>query len=257
MTPSEVFRRACRLFNERDDDAWVALWDEDCVWQPATMGGVEGEGATYRGHAGVRQYLQNVFSDFDELRMEPDEVEELGSVALATGRAIGRGRQSGADVTQPIAWVVEIGAAGLAVRAFSSFDMEAARRTALEWCRDVPEVERVRRAYAALSEQDPAPFRELCAEDVELYVPPGFLDGTGVHRGKEAVLRWFGDALGVWEPLSFDLRVEAVGGRVLAHGRWSARGERSGLPAGGEIITVFTFRDGKVGHVAHFPETGL
>jgi len=133
MADLEFFRRGFDRFNARDYEGWIALFTEDCVWQPATVGGVEGTGATYRGHAGLRQYLEQAFAAFEELAMEPEEFEAVGGVLFTTGHAVGRGRQSGADVRQPVAWVLEITPDELVRRGFSSFDIEAARAKAREW----------------------------------------------------------------------------------------------------------------------------
>jgi hypothetical protein len=43
-------------------EATVAPWDSDAVWYPPLEGIMEGR--TYRGHAGVRQY-------FDDLWLTP------------------------------------------------------------------------------------------------------------------------------------------------------------------------------------------
>ena len=133
MADLEFFRRGFDRFNARDYEGWIALFAEDCVWQPATVGGVEGTGATYHGHAGLRQYLEQAFAAFENLAMEPEEFEEVGGVVFITGHAVGRGRKSGADVRQPVAWVLEIAPDELVRRGFSSFDIEAARANAREW----------------------------------------------------------------------------------------------------------------------------
>ena len=133
MPDDDFYRRGFDRFNARDYEGWIALWTEDCVWRPATVGGVEGEGGTYRGHAGLRRYLEQATTHFEELRMEPDEFEQMGRITFVTGHAVGRGRQSGADVRQPVAWVLEITPDDRVRRGFSSFDIDAARAQAREW----------------------------------------------------------------------------------------------------------------------------
>ena len=129
----EFLTRGFRLFNERDYEGWIAMWTEDCVWQPATLGGVEGEAATYRGHAGLREYLDQAFSDFERLVMRPADFQQTGNVIFATGDAVARGRQSGADVTARAAWVLDLADDQRVRRGFSSFDVDAARARAREW----------------------------------------------------------------------------------------------------------------------------
>ena len=51
-------------WNRRDVDAVVALWDPNGVWNPALERDMEGR-RTYRGHAGVRQYFEDL-AEFSE-----------------------------------------------------------------------------------------------------------------------------------------------------------------------------------------------
>jgi len=126
-------REGFEQFNSGNYEGWIERWTEDCLWQPATVGGIEGEGGSYRGHAGLRKYLEQAFRDFEELRMEPERIEEVDGVAFATGHAVGRGRQSGAGVRQPIAWAFELTQDDRVSRGFSSFDIEEARARARAW----------------------------------------------------------------------------------------------------------------------------
>jgi ketosteroid isomerase-like protein len=72
-------------WNRRDVDAVLALWDPEGVWYPALEGVTEGR--TYRGHAGIRQY----FEDLAELSGQGDaefpEVHDLGDQVLGLGSA--------------------------------------------------------------------------------------------------------------------------------------------------------------------------
>jgi dihydropteroate synthase len=73
-----------------------------------------------------------VRQDFERLTMHPQDVEDMGPVLLFTGTAIGRGRQSGAEIEARVAWVIEV-RDGVVARAFSSFDVDEARRTGHQW----------------------------------------------------------------------------------------------------------------------------
>ena len=134
MADGYDWREGFDSFNRGDYEAWIALFKESCVWRPATIGGIQGSEAEYRGHDGLRSYLEHAFADFEELTMQPDHAEEVDNVLFLTGHAIGRGRQSGAEVAQPVAWVFEIDPVDeLVRRGFSSFDIDGARDIAREW----------------------------------------------------------------------------------------------------------------------------
>ena len=137
--PDEWWREGFEEFSSGDFEAWIARFKPDCVWRPASVGGLEGDGGSYRGHEGLRAYVRDLFADIESLRMEPGHAERFGAVLFITGRAVARGRQSGADITQPAAWVLDVDDTDRRVRrGFSSFDIEDARRVALEWRGESP-----------------------------------------------------------------------------------------------------------------------
>jgi ketosteroid isomerase-like protein len=69
----------------RDVEAVVAVWDPAGVWYPPFEGITEG--TTYRGHAGVRQYFEDLAEFSEENRAEYPEVHDLGDRVLGLGRA--------------------------------------------------------------------------------------------------------------------------------------------------------------------------
>jgi ketosteroid isomerase-like protein len=56
------------------------------------------EQATYRGHEGVRSYLEALSDEFDDFRVEPVELIDAGEHVIACVRTTGRGKVSGAPV---------------------------------------------------------------------------------------------------------------------------------------------------------------
>ena len=59
----------------------------------------------YRGHDGIRAWLDDTAEVFDHLHVELDDVREGGDVAVAFGRLFVTGRESGATVDLPVTWV--------------------------------------------------------------------------------------------------------------------------------------------------------
>jgi ketosteroid isomerase-like protein len=91
---------AVNAWNRRDAEAMVALWDPEGVWSPAFERITEGR--TYRGHAGRRQYFEDLAEFSEESHAEFPEVHDLGDQVLAVGRIWIR-FASGVDLDQEVA----------------------------------------------------------------------------------------------------------------------------------------------------------
>jgi hypothetical protein len=98
----ELHRRAIEAFNARDIDVFIAYADPSIELHTAfaAVGGV------YHGHDGLREFFRD-FGDAwgGEIRGEPEAYFDLGEHTLAFQVLHARGRQSGAEVTMPIAQV--------------------------------------------------------------------------------------------------------------------------------------------------------
>ena len=99
-------RASFSAFNARDVDAVLASVHPEIEVRPALVGGLEG--TVYRGPQGVREFLADIDAVWDEFRIEPTELRELGDTVLALGRAVGRGRGSGVDVETAAGWTVAV-----------------------------------------------------------------------------------------------------------------------------------------------------
>jgi ketosteroid isomerase-like protein len=92
--------------NRRDVAAMLETLDPDCELVPlrAVL-----EGTVYRGHDGLRQWLQDMKEDWDELRIDYDELRTLdGGRVLVLAKFHARGRSSGVWLDQPAAWICEL-----------------------------------------------------------------------------------------------------------------------------------------------------
>ena len=90
----QLVRRAYDTFNRRDLDAFLELMDPAVEFIPFERA-LEGGGA-YHGHSGVRSWWDSSFEVLPDLRVEPDEVRDLGDWTLTRGRLRGHGAESGA-----------------------------------------------------------------------------------------------------------------------------------------------------------------
>jgi uncharacterized protein len=106
-TRVETVRRAFPAFAARDVAAIEALMTPD-VEILVAVPELAGKPAVFRrtrylGHAGLREWLAEVESDFTELTLEAREIEEIGEVVLVLGTLAYEYGRSGGGMT--IAWV--------------------------------------------------------------------------------------------------------------------------------------------------------
>ena len=98
----EIVRGAFAAFETRDADALVALCSPEVVFEPVTARIAAG-GEPYRGHEGMRRYLDDVARVWQELRPAPDRYREApDGVVVATGRVYAWG--VGRVIDAPAGW---------------------------------------------------------------------------------------------------------------------------------------------------------
>jgi ketosteroid isomerase-like protein len=105
--------------------------------------------------------------------------------------------------------------------------------------------------YAATNERDFARAMEHFDIEVELVVPPGFLD-PGEYKGRDAVGAWFGDWFSSFDRNGrFDVKelTELDGGAVLLVADFHARGRSSGIEVHGTVVWLYGLRRGKIARV--------
>jgi ketosteroid isomerase-like protein len=117
----ELTYRALDAFSRRDVDALLALFDEDAEIYSRLAPLVEGR---YRGHDGVRRWVQNLFDVFPDWSAEASEVRDHGDVTLGVVRVRGHGAQSGAPFDQTM-WQVGHWRDGKIVRYSGQSEAEA------------------------------------------------------------------------------------------------------------------------------------
>jgi ketosteroid isomerase-like protein len=99
---ADIVRELFDAFGRRDATAVLALADPDIVFTPPT-GRLVGHPEPYRGHDGLRTYLDDVARVWQELRSEPEEFVEGGDVVVCTGRVYAWG--VGRVIDAPAGWV--------------------------------------------------------------------------------------------------------------------------------------------------------
>src|ERR1700730_5937156 len=87
--------------------------------------------------------------------------------------------------------------------------------------------------------------------DVELVVPPGYID-PGEYKGRDAVGAWFGDWFRSFDrDARFDVTemTELDGGAVLLVADHHASGRISGVEVHATVVWLYGFRRGKIARV--------
>lgn len=99
----EIIQQFLGATTRRDVDGMIALIDEDCKFVPITAAM---EGVEYRGHAGVRQFVDDLTDHWEFFETVQEEWHDLGDRVVAKGCWHARGRASGVEIAnQPAVWL--------------------------------------------------------------------------------------------------------------------------------------------------------
>jgi uncharacterized protein (TIGR02246 family) len=102
----QLVRAVFEAINRRDVQAVLDAYHPDADMSSLTSELVQGK--AYRGHAGIREYFSSFADVWEELRLEPEEIRDLGDRVLVVGRWSSRGKESGAEVESPAAWLFAV-----------------------------------------------------------------------------------------------------------------------------------------------------
>jgi ketosteroid isomerase-like protein len=103
---ADVARRTFEAIGRWDIDGLLDLYDPDVEFLPLTGTRVESGG--YNGHAGVRDYFEEVSEVWEELLPHADDVRTVGDDVVVLGGCAVRGRGSGAMSDSPMAWIITV-----------------------------------------------------------------------------------------------------------------------------------------------------
>jgi ketosteroid isomerase-like protein len=99
----EIVQQAFAAFERRDPELILAVCSKDIVFQPVTAQ-IAAAGEPYRGHAGMRRYMEDVASVWQELRPAPEAFHEgENGIVVATGRVYAWG--AGRVIDSPAGWL--------------------------------------------------------------------------------------------------------------------------------------------------------
>src|SRR3954470_11464508 len=101
----EIVKRLLDAFNARDLDRFSDQTTPDFNWSPS-MVAIEGE--VFVGRAGIETYFGRMRDGWDSFRVEDGVLRDLGNRVLWSGRLDGRGRISGALISEPLDILYEL-----------------------------------------------------------------------------------------------------------------------------------------------------
>ena len=98
----EIVRRTFEAIGRWDIDALLELYDPEITFLPLTGTRVESGG--YVGHDGVRAYFEEVAEIWSELQPRADDTRTTGDHVVVLGGCAVRGKGSGVESDDPMAW---------------------------------------------------------------------------------------------------------------------------------------------------------
>jgi ketosteroid isomerase-like protein len=102
----EVVRRTFDAIGRWDIDSLLEFYDQRIEFLPLTGTRVESGG--YIGHAGVRDYFEEVAEVWSQMLPRVEDVRIVGDHVVVLGGCAVRGRGSGVESDTPMAWVVTV-----------------------------------------------------------------------------------------------------------------------------------------------------
>lgn len=124
----DTVRTGLEAVNRRDVEGMLATLHRDAEMVPAKA---VLEGSVYRGHEGLRRWVEEMAEDWEDFRIQPRDVRGLeGDRVLVLGDVHARGK-SGVTMDQPAAWICEL-TAGKVTRIRFYADADAALAAATQ-----------------------------------------------------------------------------------------------------------------------------
>jgi ketosteroid isomerase-like protein len=225
-------------WNKRADDVLAEVLDPEMEWEP----GFEAlESGVHRGADGFRQFVASWIESFDDFRIRPDLLIQVGDQIVVIAHQQGRGHGSGIELETQVVHVWTI-RDGKAVRWWGP----RTRDEAIAALGD----ERARivlRGYEAFNCGELDEAMSMFDPEVvwQTWIVPG--PGGATYRGHAGVWELWSDARNVFGNFRNDPeRIIAAGDKVVTFVCVRGRGKESGVEVEGRIAHVYTFRGDKV-----------
>jgi uncharacterized protein len=225
-------------WNKRDPNVFTELLDPELEWEPAFG---SPEAGRYRGAEEFSQFVESWMESFDEFRIEPELLVQVGDTVVVVAHQEGRGRGSGIALQARVVHVWRV-SDGKAVSWWAPRTLD----DALEALGD-PRPAIVIRGYEAFNSGDLDEALALFDPEItwHTWIVPG--PGGATYRGHEGVRELWSDARNVFGDFRNEPeRVIAAGDKVVTFVNVRGRGKESGAEVEGRIAHVMAFRGTKV-----------
>jgi ketosteroid isomerase-like protein len=235
----ELVRQLWTAFERGGIDAVLEIADTDVEWEPYGGGGV-----VYRGHAGLKAYMDRRVERNEEADARLYSAFAKGDCVVARGEVRIRGPQG--VVTMQPGWLYEF-REGKLVRFRGFPTQEAALRAAGLAPHDGPSI--VRDLWDAFNRGGTERMLELIHEDAEWHT---YLGRRDVYYGHEGIREYYDEVAGRPSTASAtEYAFREVGDAVAVSGSLQIV-EPTGAVAQRQVHWVYWVRDGKVSRAASF-----
>lgn len=242
----ELIRKTFDAYEHEGLDGILRFYDPEVEWTPTAE---FVESSTYRGHDGVRRYFDTVAGEFDDFRLELEEVLDAGDQVVVFSRISGQGKLSGAAVELKLITVSSLRDG----KVFRNRNYPT-RSEALE-AAGLPEqanLAMVRDAVVRFAEADIDGLVEFYDPEAFIVAPEGWPEG-GRFEGRDAVMRQYERIQEEWESQSMRIeRERAHGDWIVLELVWDAEGKASGVGVEMRVAGAYRVRGGKIAEARFF-----
>ena len=236
----ELVRRLWEAFDRGGIDAVLEIADPDVKWEPYGGGGV-----VYRGHDGLRAYMEWRAERNEEADARLYSAFSKGDVVIARGEVQIRGPQG--IVTMQPGWLYEF-RDGKLIR-FRGFATQDAALRAAGMAPEDP-VSIVRELWASFNRGGIERMLDVIHEDAEWHTYRGSQD---VYEGHDGIRRYYEEVgAGVTDATAVEYTVREIGDAIMVSGSLQTV-DRNGAIAQHQVHWVYWIEDGKVRRAASFP----
>ena len=236
----DLVRRLWTAFERGGIDAVLEIADPDVEWEPYAGGGV-----VYRGHAGLRGYMEGRRERDEETDARLYSAFAKGDFVVARGEVRIEGPHG--IVTMQPGWLYEF-RDGKLIRFRGFPTQEAALRAAGFAPQDSRSV--VREVWEAASAHDTERLMALCTDDV-VWEP--YTGSKDVYNGPEGVRAFYEEQYSEVPSIAVDDYLFREVGDALVYTGSLHTVDAAGVVAQRQIHYVFWIRDGKVARAKSFP----
>src|SRR4051794_5008128 len=234
----ELVRELWSAFERGGIEAVLAITDPDVEWEP-----YGGGGTVYRGHEGLRAYMESRRDRGEEADGRLYSAFAKGDAVVARGEIRIKGEHG--IVTMQPGWLYEFRDGKLVrFRGFSTQD--AALRAAGLVAQDAPSV--VRDMIDAFNKRQPERMAELVTDDCEWRS----LAGKQLYIGPEGIRQYVDENFASAANVSVvEYTVREIGDLIAVSGSLNVV-ETSGAMAQRQVHWLFTFREGRIARAQSF-----